>query len=97
MMPAPWLRAVGEPSAGTLCDLSPERPGVDEVHEGPLAVDLHDRQPLAVTRFQLGVAGDVDLGELEIRVLTDGDERLPRALAEVTARRVVEDDARRYG
>ncbi len=76
---------------------APKRGFVHEVHERALAVDLHDRQPLAVTRFQLGVAGDVDLAELEIRVLTDGDERLPRALAEVTARGVVEDDARRYG
>jgi hypothetical protein len=50
-----------------------------------------------VARFQLGVAGDVDLSELEVGVPGDDDERLPRPLAEVAAGRVVEDDARRYG
>ena len=82
-----------------LCAGQPTPKGrlVHEVHERPLAVDLDHRQPLAVARLELGVAGDVDLGELELRVRAHGDERLPRPLAEVAAGRVVEDDLRRYG
>ncbi len=76
---------------------TPKRSLVDEVDKRPLAVDLDHRQPLAVARFELRVAGDVDLRELEGRVRGDGDERLPRPLAEVAARRVVEDDLRGYG
>jgi hypothetical protein len=41
--------------------LPPQGRLVDVVDEGALAVDLHHRQPLAVTRFQLRVVGDVDL------------------------------------
>jgi hypothetical protein len=67
------------------------------VDERLLAVDLDHRQPLPVARLQLGVAGDVDLRELEVGVGADGDERLPRPLAEVTTGCVVEDDLRRYG
>jgi hypothetical protein len=67
------------------------------VDERLLAVDLDHRQPLPVARLQLGVAGDVDLRELEVGVGADGDERLPRPLAEVAAGRVVENDLRRYG
>jgi hypothetical protein len=67
------------------------------VRERALAVDLDHRQPLAVARFELRVAGNVDLRELEARVRGDGDERLPRPLAEVATGRVVEDDLRRYG
>jgi hypothetical protein len=69
---------------------------VHEVREGPLTVDLDYRQPLAVLRLQPWVTGDVDLLELERNRLGDGDQRLARALAEMAARRVVEDDAR-YG
>jgi hypothetical protein len=76
---------------------TPQRRLVHEVDERALPVDLDHRQPLAVTRLELGVTGDVDLGELEVRICRDGDERLARALAEVAARRVVEDDLRRYG
>jgi hypothetical protein len=50
-----------------------------------------------MTRLQRGVAGDVYLGELEVRVGGDLDQRLPRPLAEVAAGRVVKGDARRYG
>ena len=67
------------------------------IRERPLAVDLDHRQPLAVAFFELRVAGDVDLRELEAGVRGDGDERLPRPLAQVAAWRVVEDDLRRYG
>ena len=81
-----------------MCEQFPNKRGlVEVVDEGPLAVDLDHRQPLAVAPLQLGVTGDVDLSELEVRVRGDRNERLPRPLAQVAAWRVVEDDLRRYG
>jgi hypothetical protein len=65
---------------------------VDVIDESALAVDLYHRQPFPVARFQLGVAGDLDLLELERDLLPNlGDDR-PGALTEVAALRVVEDD-----
>jgi hypothetical protein len=75
----------------------PEGGFVYEVGKGSLTVDLDHRQPLAVSRLQLGVAGDVDLRELEIGLRGERAERLPRPLAEMAAGRVVENDLRRYG
>ena len=62
------------------------------VGEHPLAVDLHHRQPLPVARLEVRVARDVDLHELEAELGPQLLELLPRALAEVAARRVVERD-----
>jgi hypothetical protein len=75
---------------------SPETRLVDEVCERLLPVDLDDRQPLAIAGFELGVAGDVDLLELERNRLCNGGQRLARAFTKVAAGRVVENDAR-YG
>jgi hypothetical protein len=50
-----------------------------------------------VTRLQVGIAGDVDLRQLEVGIRGDRGERLPRPLTEVAAGRVVENDLRRYG
>jgi hypothetical protein len=64
-----------------------------EVRERALAVDLDDRQPLAIPGLEVRIAGDVDLVELE-RLL--GPHRLqhpPRGSAQVALRRVVERDA----
>jgi hypothetical protein len=58
------------------------------VDEGTLAVDLDNRDPLAVGGLELGVARDVYLHE---RDLLRG-ENLPRAIAQVTALRGVEGD-----
>jgi hypothetical protein len=77
-------------------EAAPEPRLVDEVREGSRAVDLDDWQPLAVLRLQLGVAGDVDLLELERNRLRDGGQRFARAFAKVAARRVIENDVR-YG
>ena len=52
-------------SSPSLCELPTERVGVHVVREDALAVDLDDGQPLAVTRLERGLAGDVDLLELE--------------------------------
>jgi hypothetical protein len=49
-----------------LCvDLAPESVRLDVVDEGPLAVDLDDRKPLAVASLELRVAVDPDLLQLE--------------------------------
>ena len=82
------IRASGE--------AAPETRLVDEVCERLLPVDLDDRQPLAIAGFELGVAGDVDLLELERNRLGYGDQRLARTLTEVATWGVVEGDLR-YG
>jgi hypothetical protein len=61
-------------------------------HEGALAVDLHDRQPFAVARLQLGVTADVDLLELERNLAADLRDDRARTLAEVAALRVEDRD-----
>jgi hypothetical protein len=61
------------------------------------AVDLDHRQELPVALLELVVAGDVYLAELELDVAPQRVENRPRALAEVAAGRVVEDDFGDYG
>jgi hypothetical protein len=73
-------------------DLAPEGGLVEVVDEGPLAVDLHHRQPLAVALLELGHAGDVDLLELEAELVAQARQLLARPLAEVAALRVEERD-----
>jgi hypothetical protein len=62
------------------------------VDESPLAVDLDDRQPLAVAGLELRVAADIDLFELELVLLPKPRERVQGTLAEMTAFGVVDDD-----
>jgi hypothetical protein len=71
---------------------APKRTSVDVVDERALAPDLDHREPLAVARLQPGVAGDVDLLELEGAVLARRSDDGPCALAQVTALRVVDRD-----
>ena len=66
-------------------------------YEGTLAVDLDHGQPLSVAHLEVGVAGDVDVRELERQLGLDRVERDACPLAEVATRRVEEDDLRRYG
>jgi hypothetical protein len=66
-----------------LCDLAPQRVGLDEVDERLLAVDLDDRDQLAIPPFELRVAADIDLLEVEAKLVAQLDDRRPRALAEV--------------
>ena len=87
MMPATSAHPSGEPSAQSL----PQRVGLDEIGEGPLAVDLHDGDRGTVGRFQLGAAADVDVLEVAGTHLLDN---LERPLAEVASLRAVEDDSR---
>jgi hypothetical protein len=64
----------------------------DVVDERLLAVDLDDRQPLAVPRLELQVAGDVDLLELERELRAQRFELAAGPLAEVAALGGVEPD-----
>jgi hypothetical protein len=62
------------------------------VDESALAVDLHDGEPLPVTRLQLGIAVDLDFLQLERDLLAYLRDDLPRALAQMAGLGVVEDD-----
>jgi hypothetical protein len=57
-----------------------------------LAVDLDDRDQLAVTRLELRIPVDRDLLELELELLAQPGERRSSPLAEMAVRRVVEPD-----
>jgi len=61
------------------------------IDESAVAVDLHDREPLAVARLQLGIAVDFDLLQFERDLLADQRQDLPCALAKVASLCVVED------
>jgi hypothetical protein len=82
-----------------LCgDLPAESRLVHEVAEGTLAVDLDDGDQLAIAPFELGIAGDVDLRQVERVLAPDAADDSERTLAEVAVPRVVDDDAaQRYG
>jgi hypothetical protein len=77
-----------------LCDLPAQRIRLHEVGERPLAVDLDDRQPLAVARFELGMPADVDLLELEAELLPGGTNDPLRGRAEMAPLGVVDRDPR---
>ena len=64
------------------------------VDEGPPPLDLDHGQPLAVSRLQGGVAGDVDLDEAVAELGLQPAQGGERPLAEVAARRVVDGDER---
>ena len=74
-----------------MCDLPAHRIGLDEVCERPLAVDLHDRKPLAVAGLELRVTADVDL-ELEPQLVPRRVNDPARRGAQVAPLGVVEDD-----
>jgi hypothetical protein len=67
---------------------------VDVVGEDLLPVDLHYGDQLAVARLQLRRAVDRNLLELELQLLPQRPHLRERALAEVTARRVEDDNLR---
>jgi hypothetical protein len=76
-----------------LCrDFATECVGLDVVNEGPHAVDLHDGQPLAIARLELGVTADIDLLEVKPELLPQRRHLRPCTLAEVASLRVVEPD-----
>jgi hypothetical protein len=65
---------------------------VHVVDEAPLPVDLDDRDPLPVLGLEGRVAVDRDLAELEAELVARGVDDAACRLAEVAARRGVEDD-----
>jgi len=65
---------------------------VQVVREDPLAFDLDHGQPLAVTRLEVRLAGDVDLLELERLLIAELGQLRSRALAEMAVGSVVEGD-----
>jgi hypothetical protein len=75
-----------------LCEPATQCLGRHEVDERLPAVDLHDREQLAVTGLQLRVAVDQDLVEVEAELVPQRDDRLASALAEMAARRAVQRD-----
>ena len=88
-MPATSARPTEEPSGG-LRQPSPQRLGLHEVGERSLAVDLDDRNRLAIPLLELWLAADVDRLE---RAAADLSDHLERPRAEVAAVGVVDDDA----
>src|SRR2546430_1519591 len=83
----------------SLCGLQPppEARLVDVVREGLLALDLNDRDQLAVARLELRVSVDRDLLELELEIVPERAHLRERPLAEVTALGVVDGDLRDRG
>jgi hypothetical protein len=67
---------------------------IDVVDESPLPVDLHHGQPLAVSVFELGVATDIDLLELERKLSAGALDDSASTLAQMAALSVVERDSR---
>jgi hypothetical protein len=68
--------------------------GIHVIDESALAVDLHDRQPLAMLRLEPRIPADVNLVELEVGLFADLFESRTRPFAEVAALRVIQDDPR---
>jgi hypothetical protein len=62
------------------------------VHRHPGAVDLDHRQPFAVDDLERRIAGDVDLAKRKPELVAESQNRRAGALAQVTARRVIERD-----
>ena len=71
-----------------------KRRRVEVVDEGSPAVDLDHRQPFPVALLELRDAGDVHLFELELMLGAHLCERRLRALAEMAAFGVIENDPR---
>jgi hypothetical protein len=65
---------------------------VDVVDETPPAVDLHDRDPLPVLSLESGIAVDRDLPQVEAELVPRRADDAARRLAEMAARRGVEND-----
>jgi hypothetical protein len=75
-----------------LCNRFPQGLGLDVVREAAPAVDLDDRQPLPVLGLERRVAGDVHLAQLEAELVPERPHLRERALAQVAALRVINDD-----
>jgi hypothetical protein len=75
-----------------LCNRSTEGVGLHVVREPAPAVDLHDRDPLAVLGLEGLVAGDVHLAQVEAELPVQLGDDAAGPLAQVAARGVIQDD-----
>ena len=75
-----------------MCNRSTEGLGLDVVGETAPAVHLDDGQPLPVLGLERRVAADVHLAQLEAELVPELAHLCERALAQVAAFRVVDDD-----
>ena len=71
---------------------APKSIWIHVIDESPLAIDLHNRQPLAILRLEPRIPADVDLMEFEVGLFADLFENHARAFAEVAALRVIQHD-----
>ena len=76
-----------------MCNRPPERVDLEVVGEAASAVDLDDRDQLSVARLEARVPVDHDLVELEAELAAELDELSLRALTQVAACRLVENDS----
>jgi hypothetical protein len=79
-----------------LCNRAAQRVRVHVVDEAAPAVDLDDRDPLAVLVLERGVAVDRNLAQLEAELVLRGSDDAAGRRAEMAASRGEEDDLR-YG
>jgi hypothetical protein len=75
-----------------LCNRPPERIRLHVVREAAPAVDLDHGQPFPVFGLEDGVAGDVDLAQVEAELLAELGDHATGLLAEMAALGVVDDD-----
>jgi hypothetical protein len=75
-----------------LCNRTAERVDLEVVGKTSTAVDLDDREPLAVFGLERVVAADVDLAQHEPELGLQVPQSSDRGLAEVAPLRVVDDD-----
>jgi hypothetical protein len=78
--------------AARLCNRPAQGIGVDVVDETPPSVDLDDRDPLAVLGLEPRIAVDRDLPQVEAELVVSRADDAAGRLAEMAARRRVEDD-----
>ena len=75
-----------------MCNRTAEGIRVHVVRETPPPVDLDVRDPLAVLRLDTGIPVDRDLLQLEAELVPCRGDDAPGRLAEMAARRGIEDD-----
>ena len=76
-----------------MCNRATKNVRLHVVGEASSPVDLDDRKPLAMRRFECCIAGNVDLYQVEVEVVTERAYLRERAFAQMTTVRVVDDDA----
>ena len=80
-----------------MCNRLPECVDLDVIGEAPTAVDFDDREPLPVLGLERIVARDVHLAQGKAEFGLKLPHQRERALAEVAALGVIDDDVGCYG